>query len=191
MRVTWLLLLALLLPLPGTAPALAQFPAGYDKYGRDCAKVQRQVWGKRWSPILLAQIEQESSWNPAARSPWASGLAQFIPATQGAVEREYGLIGDIYDPMHACLLQAFHMRDLARSTGSKFDGFYGQWAAALRSYNGSPASFWCEHRKAGEPRDVWLMDPFSCRKAAFHHENTEYPRRILFQRFPRYYWEWN
>lgn len=186
--------LALFLMLTGVCPAPAAsqgFPPGYYKHAKECVQVQQAVFGDHWDPVLLAQIEQESAWRPKVCSRYAAcGLTQFTGPTRRAVEARYGLAGDLWKPRYACTLQAYLMRDLARDVAPRFRGFFSQWAATLRSYNGSPASFWCEWRKAGRPVDAFRMEPFSCRRADYHRENVAYPRRILFSLYPKYREAW-
>lgn len=188
-------LLALGLMMAGAcltpAPVPAQsFPAGYYKHAKTCAQVQQSVFGPHWSSILLAQIEQESAWRPKVCSRYACGLTQFTGPTRRAVERQYGLSGDLWKPKYACLLQSYLMRDLARAHAPLFSDPVEQWAVTLRVYNGSPASFMCEYRRCGEPSSVWTVARCRCRAPAFHHENTEYPRRILFRLWPKYREAW-
>jgi hypothetical protein len=188
---TWGLLAALLALALAHGPALGQtFPAGYGKYGKECAKAQAAAYGPLWRSVLLAQVEAESGWRPRVCSAYACGLTQFTDPTRRAVERKYGLSGSLWKPEYACTLQGLLMRDLAREVAPSFVGFQSQWAAVLRSYNGSPAAFWCEHRKAGRPVDAFQMEPFRCRAPAFHRENITYPRRILFTLYPKYLEAW-
>lgn len=80
----------------------------------------------RWgvgAALLAAQLQQESGFNPRARSPaGALGIAQFMPATA----RRYGLRNP-FDPVAAIDAQAHLMRDLL--------GRFGSVPLALAAYN--------------------------------------------------------
>lgn len=81
--------------------------------------------------IGLAQIKQESGFNPRAVGPptrfgTAKGVAQFIDSTA----REYG-ITDPFDPEQALDGWARYMVDLLRR-------FNGRYDLALAGYNGGP-----------------------------------------------------
>lgn len=176
------------LVLAGAVIGAPRPPDGYYRYGRECAKIQQRIYGlERWSSILLAQIHQESAWDPLARSPWASGLAQFIPSTQRTLERELGVRGDIWDPDHACFLQAHLMLRLARTWGPRADGYLGPWALSLRAYNGAPATLQREWVACGRPRLWTATEPCRARSPAHHRENVTYPHRI-FRHWSRIYW---
>lgn len=63
-------------------------------------------------PVLAAQIQAESGWNPAALSPvGASGIAQFMPATWTEWGADYSRDGmvDVFDPADAIGSQADYM----------------------------------------------------------------------------------
>ena len=83
----------------------------------------------RWSVgagLLAAQLQQESGFNPRARSPvGALGIAQFMPGTA----RQYGL-RDPTDPDAAIDAQAHLMHDLLARFGSV--------PLALAAYNAGP-----------------------------------------------------
>lgn len=87
------------------------------------------------APILAAQLEAESGWNPNALSPaGARGLAQFMPATWQA----YGN-GSVWDPAAAIQAQGAYMAtlmesvsDVAASTGED------PVVLALAAYNAGP-----------------------------------------------------
>ncbi len=83
----------------------------------------------RWgvgAALLAAQLQQESGFEPAARSPaGALGIAQFMPGTA----RQYGL-RDPTDPEAAIDAQAHLMHDLLRRFGSV--------PLALAAYNAGP-----------------------------------------------------
>lgn len=177
-----------------TGASFGQYPRGYWQHGRDVAKVQRQIFGlKAWSSVLLAQIEQESGWRACPISPvGARGLTQFMPGTQAAVERQYGVRGDVCDPKHAALLQSYLMRDNARLCGSRIRGWVPQWACSLRTYNGSPRNFWREWEAAGRPCCDTLEQERFCtrfRKRAHCIENIRYWRVVL-ARWPKYAQDW-
>jgi len=84
--------------------------------------------------IALAQIQQESNFNPNATGPQtrygrAKGLAQFIDPTA----REYG-VDDPYDPEQAIDGWARYMTDLLNQFG------WDRYDLALAAYNGGPAN---------------------------------------------------
>jgi soluble lytic murein transglycosylase-like protein len=86
---------------------------------------------QRWnvsSALLAAQIQVESGFNPAARSPvGALGISQFMPATA----RSYGLSNRL-NPAASIDAQAHMMRDLLRSFASV--------PLALAAYNAGPGA---------------------------------------------------
>ncbi|PRZ39676.1 murein DD-endopeptidase MepM/ murein hydrolase activator NlpD [Antricoccus suffuscus] len=88
------------------------------------------------APVLAAQLEAESGWNPKATSgAGAQGLAQFMPATWDA----YGE-GDPFDPKAAIAAQGTYMGVLLTSvtpiaTSTSADPV----VLALAAYNAGPA----------------------------------------------------
>lgn len=87
------------------------------------------------APILAAQLEAESGWNPHAVSPvGASGLAQFMPGTWAT----YGE-GSIWDPAAAINAQGTYMGVLMESV-SGVAATTGQdpVVLALAAYNAGP-----------------------------------------------------
>lgn len=87
------------------------------------------------APILAAQLEAESSWNPNAQSPaGAVGLAQFMPGTWDA----YGE-GSPTDPKAAIKAQGNYMGTLMDSMKSLADKTGEDVIAlALAAYNAGP-----------------------------------------------------
>ena len=98
-------------------------PAAYAAYvvdaGTRCAGIS--------APLIAAQIEAESGWNPSAGSPaGAQGIAQFMPATWATRGKDYSGDGvaDVLNPADAigsqadlmCALLAKVTADLAAST---------------------------------------------------------------------------
>jgi hypothetical protein len=86
---------------------------------------------QRWNvsaTLLAAQIYEESTFNPFARSrAGALGIAQFMPATARAIG-----LRNPFDPEQAIDAQAHLMRDLLRRFGSV--------PLALAAYNAGPGA---------------------------------------------------
>lgn len=92
--------------------------------------------GDASAPLLAAQIQQESAWNPQAVSKaGAQGIAQFMPSTWAG----YGKGGDVFNPGDAIPAQARMMCDLfAQVKAGMADGRITKGTAAqnaLASYN--------------------------------------------------------
>ncbi|MGP9527415.1 peptidoglycan DD-metalloendopeptidase family protein [Glutamicibacter sp. AOP5-A2-18] len=86
-------------------------------------------------PILVAQIDSESNWNPKARSPYANGISQFTPDTWAA----WGNSGDVWNPEHAIAAQGRYMKHLKDFVSSK--GLQGNTVdLALAAYNAGPGN---------------------------------------------------
>jgi cell wall-associated NlpC family hydrolase len=123
---------------PTTTPAVkvGVIPATYQQLVTDAAGTCPELS----APLLAAQIDTESSWNPTALSPaGAQGIAQFLPATWTT----YGVDGnndgrtDPYDPADAIPAQARYMCALiAWATSSGIPGAPIQ--LALAAYNAGP-----------------------------------------------------
>ncbi len=89
------------------------------------------------APILAAQLDQESRWDPKAVShAGAQGLAQFRPDTWG----EYGA-GDPFDPEAAIKAQGKFMAQLIESvTSVAADSGEHPVVLALAAYNAGPTA---------------------------------------------------
>ena len=72
--------------------------------------------------ILLAQINQESGWNPrAGSSAGAQGIAQFMPGTWANLMQRYGTSGSPWDPYLAIRTMAHYMGGLIKQYGNVYD----------------------------------------------------------------------
>ncbi|MDI5963709.1 lytic transglycosylase domain-containing protein [Streptomyces sp. SL54] len=62
-------------------------------------------------PLLAAQIDAESHWNPEANSGQAQGIAQFYPSTWSEWGKDYSGDGtaDVWNPQDAIRSQAAYM----------------------------------------------------------------------------------
>src|SRR5262252_6269923 len=98
--------------------------------GGDLQDYARQVANKYGidPDIFVRQIQQESGFNPSAKSPaGATGIAQFMPGTAAGV----GL--DPTDP-YASLVAA------AKMDAQNLAKYGGDWAKALAAYNAGPGN---------------------------------------------------
>lgn len=109
-----------------------------EKAGALCAQIP--------ASLLAAQIEQESSWDPNARSQTiaglqtggAEGLSQFIPATWAQIGQDDAGDGNIspFNPIDAIMAQGRYMCQLAASISSDPALAHGDVVAlALAAYN--------------------------------------------------------
>lgn len=90
------------------------------------------------APILAAQLDQESRWDPHATShAGAQGLAQFRPDTWA----EYGAGGDPFDPDDAIKAQGAYMAHLIESVAqvASSSGVHPV-VLALAAYNAGPTA---------------------------------------------------
>lgn len=67
-------------------------------------------------PVIAAQIDAESSWNPNANSQYAEGIAQFTPATWKQWGKDYNKDGkaNVWDPADAIPSQGRYMCEMAK-----------------------------------------------------------------------------
>ena len=85
-----------------TLPNEASEPRNSLKYKRDLIRYSRITWGMD-APVALfaSQIQQESSWDYLAKSPYADGLTQFTPSTANWIKELYPELtnGNVYNPI--------------------------------------------------------------------------------------------
>jgi soluble lytic murein transglycosylase-like protein len=144
---------------------------------------------------MAAQIHQESGWRANAASPYAYGLTQFTPATARWLPSVCPDVGepDVWDATWAIRAQSCYMAWLYRRAGrigaQPYDDC-SRWAFALRAYNGGEGWLMRERRlalNAGANPNAWReVQGFRSRATWAHHENTDYPRRILLRLEPAY-----
>ena len=171
----------------------AEPPREAMKYQRELIRSARAVWGMN-APIAVfgAQIHQESSWRPDARSAYAGGLAQFTPATADWIGSTYRTELGLSDPFNP----SWAMRALVRYDRHLFDRIEAatpcdRWAFVLAAYNGGNG--WISRDRAlamrnGADPDRWWghVELYSPRAEWAFRENRRYPRRILLVLQPRY-----
>lgn len=120
--------------------------------------VAREYFGadSPWVPVFLRMINQESGFNPLARSSQgASGIAQFMPATAASL----GV--DPWNPEQSLWGAARYLTSLANMFG-------GDMAKAVAAYNAGPGTVQAAVRRAG---DRWVT--------ALPDETRLYLRNVL------------
>jgi soluble lytic murein transglycosylase-like protein len=173
---------ALTLRIPATSLQyrLALTQAAGEQFGLD-APVAR----------LAAQLQQESGWNPKAKSPYAQGLAQFTPPTAAWLPNICPRIGppDPWDAGWSIRAQTCYDAWLyARAPGN---GDCARWAMTLSAYNGGETARDRERAladKAGADPDIWFNQTarFRARTTGAWRENRDYVQRILLVLEPAY-----
>jgi murein DD-endopeptidase MepM/ murein hydrolase activator NlpD len=126
---------------PGVVPA--QYEALVQKAAQTCPGIT--------APLLAAQLEQESGWNPGAVSPaGAQGLSQFMPGTWlgEGIDGDGDGIRDPFNPADAIASQASFMCKLLAAVtadtslpGDPIDlalAGYNAGLGAVQSYHGVP-----------------------------------------------------
>lgn len=174
------------------AASLASPPPQAERYRRDLIRSARYVFGMS-APIavLAAQVHQESAWNPTARSAYASGLAQFTPATARDMARLHPDELGNGSKEGAPLDSRWALLALCRYDKTLFDAASyaatpaDRWAFVLAGYNGGPGWIPRDRAKAraqGLDASRWFghVETVNAGRAPqFFRENRDYPRRIL------------
>lgn len=183
------LILAILFPVA----ADAQIQPAARQYQRELIRAARHVWGLE-APIATfgAQIHQESAWRPAARSPYADGLAQFTPATADWISGVYAAELGPAQPFNP----TWALRALVRYDRHLWQANHGatacdRWAFTLAAYNGGQGWINRDRRLAAangaDPERWWKnVELYSPRARWAFEENRGYPRRILLVLQPAY-----
>lgn len=174
-------------------PMLVPLPAR--PFQRSMLRESRAVWGMTApTAVFGAQIQTESAWHPNAHSPYAAGLAQFIPATAQAMAKQHPeTLGsaDPLNPQWAIRALVQYDRDLFLAVHEAPEPC-DRWAFTLSAYNGGPGWIPRDRRLCdgheGCDTAKWFgnVEKYTGRSASNARENREYPRRILKQYQPNY-----
>jgi len=170
-------------------------PRAAQQYQRELVRSAQYVFGLN-APVavLAAQVHQESGWDTNARSAYASGLAQFTPATAKDMARLYP--ADLRSPVPtnptwallALCRYDFQLYGACGYAATDLD----RWAFALSGYNGGPGWVTRDRAKAraqGLDSAFWWGNVETVnagRAQEFWKENRGYPRRILLLLLPVY-----
>ncbi len=139
------------------------------------------------SPIIAAQITQESGWNPRAQSPvGAQGLMQFMPATARwvATQEAFGAV-DAFNPVWSIRAGVWYDRWIYERVKGHTN--CDRWAFTLSSYNGGLG--WVQRRKARseDPLDYEVTSTINPGiHPANQRENEGYAPAILYRHQPRF-----
>jgi soluble lytic murein transglycosylase-like protein len=143
--------------------------------------------------VFAAQLEQESGWNPQARSVvGASGLGQFMPATAKDMGRQRPDLGVAAPTNPGWAIRALCAYDLANLKRARARTQADAWAMALAAYNGGLGWVYRDAalaaRQGLDPLTWWgsVETANAGRTLAAKRENTGYPRAILLKRQPKY-----
>ena len=137
------------------------------------------------TPVIAAQIQQESAWNPLARSQvGAQGLMQFMPATAAWANTAAGF-GSV-DPLNpAWSIRAGVWYDRWLYERIKADTECDRWHFALSAYNGGLGYVYKRQKLSSEP-GLWAqtgtINPGI--HLANQRENESYAPRILYRHQP-------
>jgi len=143
--------------------------------------------------VFAAQLEQESGWNPEARSVvGASGLGQFMPGTARDLGRTRPDLGPAEPTNPGWAIRALVAYDLANLRRVRAATPCDAWAMALSAYNGGLGWVWRDQELAKrlglDPARWWnsVETVNAGRSLAAISENRKYPYGILFRRQPKY-----
>lgn len=152
--------------------------------------------GSEYVARFAAQVQQESSWNEDAQSPFAIGLTQFTPATARWLPTVCPAVGepDPWDAEWSLRAQSCYMAFLVNRVRP-----YAQagalsectrWNFALRAYNGGEGMLNRERlvaqRAGANPNDWRDVERYRARAPAMFRESIGYPRRIMLVLEPAY-----
>jgi soluble lytic murein transglycosylase-like protein len=186
-RLLGLSLGALLLLLAWSGSAWALEPERARQYKEYLIQIARQTWGLD-APVMLfaGQIQQESGWNPEARSAYACGLTQFTPETMEWIAQEYrvdvgkGSCTDARWAIRAMVRYDKHLSDAITKT--KDDCTNRRFM--LSAYNGGLGWVVRDRAKAVaqglDAGDYDAVSPINAgRSQAAFSENRAYPGKIV------------
>jgi len=166
---------------PAPAPSLpsSEIPRAALAYRNNFLRIWRFYFALAESPSIgFGQVHQESRWNPNAQSAYASGIAQFTPATasdfaallppevRATCPAKTGCPTDANWALHALSLYDFRLHRGYMWAATPKD----RWAFVLASYNGGPGHIpkeqvLCERAVAFSPSVPSVPTDFSARSA--------------------------
>lgn len=181
----------------GAAESDRALPAGARRWRGDLVRAAHSVWGLDAPvPVFAAQVHQESRWRSDLVSRvGATGMGQFMPDTASWWCRLNKMSAEECRPRNPVwALRALVGYDkwiwdqIGKIPGAGDMDQYSRMWATLRGYNGGPAHWQAEARKAGS-FDRLAVDA-ACGRARRHRshcpENLGYPQKIMVELQPIY-----
>jgi len=182
-------------PIGHASPPPKEIPREALAYRDNFIRIWRFYFALAESPTVgFAQVHQESHWKADAKSVFASGLAQFTPATAADYSKLLpeevratcsSTAGCPTDPnwaLYALSLYDYNLHKRHAWAETADD----RWRLSLAAYNGGAGWIIKERAKANNSRR-WMDIVNACmRRADFCKENREYPVRILERWLPLY-----
>lgn len=139
------------------------------------------------APVIAAQIQQESGWNPAATSrTGAAGLMQFMPGTaQWATTQNAWGNPDVRNPEWAIRAGVWYDRWLYDRVSA--DTVCDRWNFALSAYNGGLGYVYQRQKRSAMPGNYSLTGHINPGiRPDNQTENESYSPRILLKHQPRF-----
>jgi len=170
------------------APAPSRIPQAALRWQRTLTREVRLYWGlSQPVAIFAAQIHQESTWRPDARSSHAAGLGQQTLVTEKWLAEIFPAdLGDgkgALDPHWSIRALVMYDRKLWSGRQSAASDEH-RWGFTLADYNGG--SGWVNKetllaRRSGADATRWFcgVEHYRVRGQAAWTENRAYPARIL------------
>ncbi len=181
---------ALMLPLTMatcTLPAPAQVVKAEQYRAQITRETQMRFGIPAPAPVIAAQIQQESAWNPLAKSSvGASGLMQFMPGTATWAEsvNRWGIV----DPLNpAWSIRAGIWLNRWNYDRIKADSDCDKWHFTLSAYNGGLGYVYKRQAKSGQPGSwarTGAINPGIL--ASNQTENQSYSPKILLKHQPQF-----
>jgi soluble lytic murein transglycosylase-like protein len=138
--------------------------------------------------VLAGQVHQESAWNPNAKSPYASGLAQFTPGTATWISGINKSLGPAAPLDPAWALRAMVTYDKLLHDGEyRYDSECDRWLFSLSDYNGGNGwriSRQAHSSKPGSWAVTGYINPGISQQSQY--ENSSYGPRIIYTLQPIY-----
>lgn len=177
------------------ATAMGQIPARSALYRIDLTRQAQAQFGLQ-APVarFAAQIHQESSWRPNARSKYAAGLTQFTPSTARWISEQYPQLAanDPLDPHWSIPAMITYDKHIYTRRRDLWSDECSAWAGTMSEYNGGFKYLSIEIGMAAasvrHDAQVWIdnVEMMRARGERAYRENRDYPRRILLDLEQRY-----
>ncbi len=167
------------------------------QYEQEISLYLEDKWHRKYKPMIMAQMLQESACVPSARShAGAAGLFQIMPATaKDIADRINKTIGrpDVYNPIWSIRAGISYQRNMFISIRNA-ENLCEQYAMALSGYNGGLGWVYRDRKiteRQNGNQNKWFgkhnVSHWSDRAMWAFKENRGYVQRIIHELQPRFY----